>query len=289
MPATNTFDGFTLVCFGIGMVIGVTGAITYGSFLTPFLQLYLGIFGLERANESVQSFPTMLAMVFLGLAGAGIQHFSAKIEEGAAEVVQSVVWSTGGLLAFTLVPSLLIAVLAGIAEGFNPNPGSTGLSSIPSLLLVMVAGLLGLVMMIPALICWFVVFPLAAGLAVGGLLCLPRLLYYHSIRHPLRQAWESGKQNGVISPQDVSRGIGNPAQNVTEARKLKSDLERLEREIAQQQAELERDRDAMRSAILGDAERFETEKRISAMLRNIDAMQTEVAGYREYMRKTGKK
>ena len=289
MAAANTFDGFTGICFGIGMVIGLIGALTYGGFLTPLLQTYLGIFGLERANDSVQSFGTMVAMVLLGLVGAGIQHLSASIEEGAAEAVQAFVWSASCLLAFTLVPSLLIVVLAGVTGGFSPDPGSLGLSSIPALLLTMVAGFLGLIMMIPAIICWHVVFPLAAGLAVGGLLCLPRLIYYHSIRHPLRRALGDGKQGGAISPQDISSALGNPARNVTQARKLKADLKRLEHEVAQQQAQLEKDRDALRSAILGDVERFETEKRISAMLRNMEALNKEVSGYREYMQKAGKK
>ena len=56
----------------------------------------------------------------------------------------------------------------------------------------------------------------------------------------------------------------------------------------EQQKALAAEREQLRSAILGDAERFETEKRISAILMNVDTINTEVEAYRKYLQQKGK-
>ena len=280
MAAKNSLDGFNFYCFLAGLGVGLIGGLYY---------LYYNVFILDRPEEMGRDFGTVVVFVLLGLAGAGVQCLSAGIEsKNSSTATEHSVLFLAALLAFMLVPTGIVVLFYSY---FDANAISAGSSLRPSfweLLWATIFGFLGMVMIIPAVICWIIVFPLALGLAAGGVFCLPRLLYYYSVRHPLLQAWEGGKQGGVISPQDISKGLGNPARNKVEAEKLKADLGRLERKIKEHQAQLEKDRATLRSAILEDAERFETEKRISAMLRNIDAVQTEVAGYREYMRKAGK-
>ena len=281
MSAKNRFDGFTLHCLLAGLGLGLVGCLYY---------LYLNVFVLDRMDEMRKEFGTVVAVVLMGLAGAGVQYLSAGIEDSAtSSTTRAFILMSGGILAFTLAPTgIVVFIYASLDNAIN-GPGSSLQPSFSGTFWMIILGFVWLIMIIPAIICWIVMFPLAFGLAAGGIFCLPRLLYYYSVRHPVLQAWEDGKQEGAISPQDISRGLGNPARNMIEARKLKSDLERLECEINQQQAQLEKDRDALRSAILGDVERFETEKRISSMLRNVDVLQAEVTEYREYMQKAGKK
>ena len=280
MAAESIFDRLTLICLGVGLALGLIGGFKYDGFLAPLTQSYLGLFGLERHPLFLHDFATIFAMMALAWIGMAMLAASIWIEGGDSEKKSHLLIMLFSVSLYGLIGTGIITLAAQELSNYQ--------SGFPSLALIFWV-LASIPVIVPALVCWLIVFPVALGLLVAGLLCLPRLLFYFSIRHPLRQAWEDGKQEGVISSQDVSRGLGHPARNTTEARKLKSDLERLEREVKQHQAQLEKDRDAMRSAILQDVERFETEKRISAMLRNLEALNSEVSGYREYMQREDKK
>lgn len=139
----------------------------------------------------------------------------------------------------------------------------------------------------PAILGVRVILPLLLVPFIGGVLCLPRILIYYTTRHPLLAAWRDNTGETGITASDIAKAVGNPSKNPTQALKLKRDLKRLEADIQKHQKELAAEREQLQSAILGDVERFETEKRISTVLMGLERLNTEVDVYRKYVHEKG--
>ena len=279
MEQRSSFDNLTNVCLVVGIFVGVVGGITYDGFLMPLAQSYLVIFGLERYPGLIQPFGTVFAMVVVSWFGLGLLFASFWIEGGDKEKKTTILVYTFWLTVHGLILTGIASAFLGQIERYE--------SGLPSFLMI-VLGLASLLGVIPILACWIVIFPVSLGLAVAGLLCLPRLLVYHTFRHPLEKAWSRAEASGQISPKDIADALGHPAKNTMQARKLKAGLIHLEESIKRKREELAREREMLRSAILGDAERFETEKRISKLLIDFDTLNTEVEAYRKYEQQKGK-
>ena len=136
---------------------------------------------------------------------------------------------------------------------------------------------------LPGILGVIVILPLLLAPFIGGVLCLPRIIIYYTTHHLLLAVWQKNKGETGITSSDIAKAVGNPSQNPTQALKLKHDLQRLEEEIQKHQEELATEREQLQSAILGDVERFETEKRISTVLMGLERLNTEVDVYRKYV------
>lgn len=269
------------IALGLGVTIGVIGATTYNGFLTPIVQAYLGLFGQERVPGLMQPWPAIFMLSISGILGAGAVFLTAQIDDEPSFGLILTIWILIGLSVFCMAPT---AIVQGVSA-FLTRQGLLNPTFVGALL-----GLLSLISMIPAVVCWFIFIPLNVSLFIAGLLCLPRLFIYHTTMHPLLTAWNKRQNQGDtgVTAADIEAALGDPARNPTQALKLKRDLERLEEDINKRQEELAAERAQLRSAILGDVERFETEKRLSKVLLELDALNTEVDAYRQYVQRKGK-
>ena len=271
---------YTQLSITLGGVIAFVGSLTENGFLRPFVTAYLGIFGYSTEKSPLEYYGAVLALLLLAGIGFGLLFLSLFIDRdkrGAFEGTSTFIGMLGGILGLAF---MFVSFMHWAMDGFDDRNAS--------IFVTLIVVIVGIVLSIPAVIAAFLFLPLALTPVIAGVICLPRILIYYTTRHPLLTAWERGGGTSSRTPAGIADTLGNPAKDPLQALKLKRDLERLEREILEQQRALAAEREQLRSAILGDAERFETEKRISAILMNVDTINTEVEAYRKYVQQKGK-
>ena len=268
----DRLSGFTPIVFLVGL--GVSAALAYSMPYGPIIYFIYGMF--YDSHDHISG--GMLLSPTIGLFGLFILWKSSQIDaveetSNPFEIIAAV------SLAF-LAAILMMLLTINLTFEFVTDHSAD--RSIIGALFAFLLGVVVFVLSAPFFVGFYLYPIVCVGLAIGGLLCVPRLFLYHTTSHPLRQAWEKGKDGTHISSADVESALGIAAKNYPQAQKYQHDLTWLDEKTKTYEATVVEDREARRSAILNDAERFEKEKRVSRRMLETQAAEIEKEVLRKY-------
>lgn len=224
---TTDSSSYTAVCLMSGIAISAALRILAADPIEAWLgPLY---FTIDHWESGV--FDRFVLVTFLGLVGLGVLWLSSRLDfvDQRDDLFPVFIIAVAIFAVCCWLLFMLFSWTQHTSYGDGARPAQWGNDTFFQHIGRAIAGLIGLVLLLPFWLFW-VLYPIVIlGAFLGGVLCVPRAFVFAVTRHSLRDTWEKGRRRGQFDSHEVTAGLGQSSKSSAQGRAtLKESLSLLE-------------------------------------------------------------
>ena len=297
-------SNYTIVCMIIGLVAGFAYYFFQNDKATNIVQYIFGTSNYFRHPEmiSIVLWHSFAMALCLGVCWLSSRlDFVNPADDKAGRLISISMKILIALIVIVIIFYILDELGYGIKRGGVDSPAKSlppphfaddpfylvrgFFFAIFMLIVILIVGAISLFVGSVSGIYLFVISPIALGLGFAALLCSWRALVYSTATSKLRGPVAQAKGPGMISADQVVRGVGEKSTSAAHAVGVRKDLSAQLEEARRAAARLKAEEERLSKAMHHDTERLKEEAELLKVLEEIDTLKIRKKALEEAMRK----